>query len=229
MRNKIVRYANECVGKSRSEVGCAGTHAWCAHFVSNVLEHVGIKDVSSTFCTYLRNNLLESGKFEEPEDYPIPGDIIFFDWDHIKEDRPLDHVAICVAFDENTKQITYVNGNGSSSSYVTKQYISVNNTSVEYWTRYVGDSAKAETKEEPAAETSGNVSLPTLKSGSKGGYVKSLQILLTCKYGYTLPKYGCDSDFGAETLSALKGAQKDFGIFVDGVCGPETWSKLLSN
>lgn len=229
MRNKIVNRALELVGKSRDEVGCAGSHAWCAHFVSKVLEYCGINDVSSTFCTYLRNNMLESGKFTEPNTYPEPGDIIFFDWDHAAEDRPLDHVAICVGFNESTKIITYVNGNGSSSTTVTKQEISVNNNSVEYWTRYTADDVPANNPDIPANsfEESTLEGLLTLKTGCKGSAVKTLQAVLVSKYNYELPKYGCDGDFGAETHSALKSFQNDNGLTADGVCGPISWNKLL--
>lgn len=224
MREKIVKYALECEGKHRSEVGCAGQHDWCAHFVSKVLEHCGIKDVSSTFVGPLRTNLLESGLFSEPDTYPIGGDIITIDWDHKVEERPLDHIIICVDFDEKTKMITYINGNGSSSEYVTKQQISVNSPAVMYWTRYTADDVPANNPAIPANSVEG---LPTLMTGCKGSAVKTLQAVLVSKYNYELPKYGCDGDFGAETHSALKSFQNDNGLTADGVCGPISWNKLL--
>lgn len=66
---------------------------------------------------------------------------------------------------------------------------------------------------------------PTLKKGSKGAAVTEMQKLLM-KKGYKLPKYGADGDFGNETLTAVKQFQKDKGLTVDGIVGPQTWAKL---
>lgn len=81
--------------------------------------------------------------------------------------------------------------------------------------------------EEIVVPSDSNVKLPTLRKGSKGEYVALLQTLLLNR-GYKLPKYGVDSDFGNETLSAVKQFQKDTGLTVDGVVGPNTWEKLES-
>lgn len=228
VREKIVNRALECEGKHRSEVGCAGTHDWCAHFVSNVLEYCGIKGVSSTFVGPLRDNMLHSNLFNEPETYPIPSDIISIDWDHIDEPRPLDHVVICVGFDEDTKMITYINGNGSSSTHVTKQQISVNSPHVMYWTRYVGEEETQAALETKPDDVNVDVTIPEIKNGSTGDAVKSMQTLLIHKFGIELPKYGADGDFGAETYSALVKFQKSKSLDVDGVCGKETWSALIN-
>ncbi|WP_413381436.1 peptidoglycan-binding protein [Alkalihalobacillus sp. 1P02AB] len=45
-------------------------------------------------------------------------------------------------------------------------------------------------------------------------------------HGQKLPKFGADSDFGAETLAAVKGFQRDKGLTVDGIVGPKTWAEL---
>ena len=62
----------------------------------------------------------------------------------------------------------------------------------------------------------------TVKRGSKGGTVKTLQEKLVM-LGYSLE---CDGDFGPATEKALKGFQKLYGLEVDGVAGPATWKKL---
>ena len=145
-RDELVKIAKRDVGKSRDEVGCAGGGDWCAWYVSNVLNSVDIGyGVTTDSCTLMQRYMSENEDWDEPEDYPIPGDIIFFDWDNKKEERPLDHVAICIEFQHGTKQITYVNGNGSSPHYVTRQVINVNakgddgHNLVAYWMRYAGD------------------------------------------------------------------------------------------
>lgn len=83
----------------------------------------------------------------------------------------------------------------------------------------------------PACCQPGEISAPTeptvkvLKKGSKGAEVRALQTLLIQK-GYPLPKFGADGDFGNETLAAVKAFQKDHGLKVDGIVGPETIKAL---
>ena len=67
---------------------------------------------------------------------------------------------------------------------------------------------------------------PTLKKGSKGAQVKTLQNLLI-SHGYKLPKYGADGDYGDETVKAVKAFQKDNGLTVDGIVGAKTWAALM--
>ena len=71
-----------------------------------------------------------------------------------------------------------------------------------------------------------SVRLPRLVKGRKGDSVKALQTILV-GYGYSCGKYGIDGDFGEDTLSAVKKFQKDMGMTVDGIVGPQTWAKLL--
>ena len=35
-----------------------------------------------------------------------------------------------------------------------------------------------------------------------------------------------DGYFGANTLAAVKAAQRHYGLVVDGICGPNTWEKI---
>ena len=67
----------------------------------------------------------------------------------------------------------------------------------------------------------------TIRKGAKGAAVTELQGLLK-KHGYSLPRYGADGSFGAETETALKAFQKDKGLTADGVCGPASWEALLA-
>ena len=85
----------------------------------------------------------------------------------------------------------------------------------------------------PAAETrsttvntptTASVSLPTLKPGMKGSAVLALQERLR---SIGLFKGSGDGVFGAETLTAVKAAQRRFKLEPDGVVGGSTWSALL--
>lgn len=139
MNEKIATLAEQAVGKNREQVNCGGTYAWCARFVSNILKSAGVKDIDTFSCTKMFE-LMKSKPLEwsEPEDYPERGDIIFFDWDRISEEKPLDHVGIVTEFDPLAKRVYYVNGNGDNPDRVTKQDMSISNQAIAYWLRYVG-------------------------------------------------------------------------------------------
>jgi len=225
---RIVARAQALVGQSRNQVGCAGTHAWCAHFVSNVLRYIGIDDMYDLSCTSMQCKMAKSPKWSEPDDNPKPGDILFFDWDHIIEERPLDHVGIVVSFDAKDGTITYVNGNGSSSYYVTRQTINVNNTTISYWMRFVEEVA------EPAKHIESTVTdkkdiktctveLEVLSKGCESPSVETLQNLLV-DLGYTLD---VDGNFWTETENTVKKFQDDSKLAVDGVVGAKTWKALI--
>lgn len=170
----------------------------------------------------------ESDKWSEPEDWPVPGDIIFFDWDNKKEERPLDHVGICVGFNNDTLQITYVNGNGDSSYYVTEEEINVNakgkdgHNLVAYWMRYVGDE---ETEAPEYEDKEVELKVRQLRKGLTGGDVKSLQRLLFAD-GYSVGKSGDDGDFGNDTEKAVINYQKDHELDPDGIAGEKTLTAL---
>jgi len=70
-----------------------------------------------------------------------------------------------------------------------------------------------------------DTSNPTIKKGSTGSPVRRAQKRLTLG-GYDTG--GVDGIFGANTESAVKRFQKDFGLAQDGIVGPKTWDKIDS-
>ena len=223
---EIGNYAIYCLGKSRDQVGCSGTHDWCANFVSNVLNHCGIK-ITNFFVGPLRDDLLKSGLFYEPEDYPQFGDIMEIDFDHKVEERPLDHVVIVKKYDKDTNKVTYISGNGNSSTYVTEETITLNDKWM-YWQRYKEESAP---EPEPTPEPSSDkdtvaIDMPVLKKGSKGTAVKSLQRLLFGS-GYSCGPTQDDGDFGSWTEKAVISYQKGAGIESTGIADKKTWETLF--
>ena len=66
---------------------------------------------------------------------------------------------------------------------------------------------------------------PKVRRGSKNTYVLILQDALNA-LGYSTGTL--DGVFGSKTESALKAAQKAFGLTADGICGCNTWKKLAS-
>lgn len=243
---EIVRIAKDDIGKSRDEVGCSGNYAWCADWASSVLARAGIgEDVRSRSCTKMQMNMKKNTvDWYEPIGFPTAGDYLFFDWDHKDEELPLDHVGIVLDFDEDSLQITYANGNGSSPHYVTKQYINLNATDekgrklVAYWMRYVRDipanpeeteeTTEPDTKPEtPAEKTEKEVIITArqLKRGMSGGDVKSLQRLLFAD-GYSVGRCGDDGDFGPDTEKAVIKYQRDHALDADGIAGINTLTAL---
>lgn len=143
MNDKIASLAENAVGKNREQVNCKGNYAWCARFVSNMLIDAGVKGIDTASCTEMfRTMKSKPAEWSEPDDYPERGDILFFDWDKIQEEKPLDHVAIVTDFDYLAKRVYYVNGNGDNPDRVTKQDMSISNQSIAYWLRYIGGDCK---------------------------------------------------------------------------------------
>ena len=141
MNEKIATLAENAVGKNREQVNCKGTYAWCAKFVSNILKDAGINIDTYSCSEMFKIMKSRPSEWSEPDDYPTRGDIIFFDWDRIEEEKPLDHVGIVTGFNYLTKHVEYVNGNGSNADYVTKQSMNIGSQSIAYWLHYIGDNA----------------------------------------------------------------------------------------
>lgn len=72
-----------------------------------------------------------------------------------------------------------------------------------------------------------DMTVRTLKNGSKGADVKALQILLVGN-GFSVGSAGCDGKFGGGTQSAVTAYQKHAGLSADGIAGKNTWNKLIN-
>lgn len=66
-----------------------------------------------------------------------------------------------------------------------------------------------------------------LRRGDTGADVRELQQALL-ELGFSLPKYGADSDFGGETLSAVKAFQQAHGLEATGVFNSAAYKALLA-
>lgn len=64
---------------------------------------------------------------------------------------------------------------------------------------------------------------PNLKKGNKGNITWLMQAMLTIK-GYALQ---LDGSFGPDTKSKVMSFQKNNKLIVDGICGPNTFTKLF--
>lgn len=70
------------------------------------------------------------------------------------------------------------------------------------------------------------VTLPVVAYGDKGEYVRLMQQRLIAR-GYSCGRYGADGDYGDGTRAALTAFQRGAGLSADGVCGRQSWTKLL--
>lgn len=100
---------------------------------------------------------------------------------------------------------------GKYTGYVMKKYVKV-----------TGQVAKEETKTEDKSSSTST----TLRKGSSGTAVKTLQKKLKSLGYYT---GSVDGKFGDGTYTALKKFQKKNGLSADGVAGPKTMEKLNSS
>lgn len=68
-----------------------------------------------------------------------------------------------------------------------------------------------------------NMTFPTLRTGSRGRYVRYLQFVLS-KLGYAVG--AVDGAFGTNTANAVRAFQQANGLTPDGIVGRNTWYKL---
>jgi peptidoglycan hydrolase-like protein with peptidoglycan-binding domain len=69
-----------------------------------------------------------------------------------------------------------------------------------------------------------NAEMEVVRRGDRGGFVAKAQAILTANFGQDL---AADGVFGSKTDAAVRNVQTFFGLAVDGVVGPQTWTTLL--
>ena len=209
--------ANSNRQKYGKEYGVNGT-AWCCQFVWWLFKKAGAAALfyggkKTAYCPTLMNYYKKQGQFVTKNFEP--GDIIFFDFNG--NGQP-DHVGIV---EKITGDVIYTIegntsvGNDSNGGQVMRRNRSKKNVLGVGRPNY--DEVAKETVE---------VTVETLKKGSRGDNVKALQILLI-GYGYDCGKHGADGDFGANTEKAARDYQEKNKLTVDGIVGKNTWNKLL--
>lgn len=65
----------------------------------------------------------------------------------------------------------------------------------------------------------------TLKAGSSGSDVAALQVRVAGWAGYGVVM-AVDGSYGSQTTTAVRNFQSAYGLTVDGVAGPQTYSKI---
>lgn len=96
--------------------------------------------------------------------------------------------------------------------------------------RYTGketlDTIDAPSVDVPSVFSKCTVTLPELSYSDYGDAVAAMQSILKTR-GEDIGYCGVDGDFGEDTENALKSYQTKHSLTVDGICGSETWTKLI--
>lgn len=159
--------------------------------------------------------------------YPEPGDVIFF-----YVSGGINHQGIV----ESVSGGVVYTIEGNSSDSVARRAYSVGAANIAGYGRpdwKLAAGTPAEEAEAPGAPAIDpppemiDVQLPVLHNGMGGAAVAAMQGILHYKR-YSLGPYGIDGEFGVATLAAVRNYQIRNELDPDGVCGAETWGKLLN-
>lgn len=147
LRNKVINTFRNDIDSTRDDVGCSGTHNWCANYVTNVLSDCGITfpsdlqsklNVTDITCSYMKLNRFHarqkytftctvSGEYVgesmvnaayDTSYVPKSGDLIIFNWSDSLSDGP-DHIGF-VNYVEDGRVHT-VEGNSGTDRYRVKE------------------------------------------------------------------------------------------------------------
>ena len=242
--NKDLNSFHGNVGKNNYQkfqplAGAGNGSQWCQYFVDGVFVEVSgsISAAEELLCMNQSKSMtgytptgreffIKAGRYYE---VPEPGDVVYY---YSSAKGRIGHTGLVVSVDKSAKTFTTVEGNTSNKEHDTNggevmskkySYASIGGTR---WVNGFGRPryGKQETNKE------GNtcmIELPVLEKGAKSDVVKSVQSLLIDKYKFSCGSAGVDGSFGAYTFRAVKRFQKKYGLTVDGVVGPKTWTALL--
>lgn len=147
------------------------------------------------------------------------GDIVFFDW-NTTEGRTfdgIDHVAIVLRVTTDWFDTIEFNSKNNDVRITRRSYANV-----------VGYGRPAYEGAPPSPGGGGPVgeilALPQLSTGSTGSAVRRLQEALNDTIGAGLV---VDGVFGSKTHNAVTAFQSRYGLGVDGIVGPKTWTGLV--
>ena len=200
------KYGSKWIGHTVAD--CSGLFAWAFRKLGGTMYH-GSDTMYKKWC--VEKGELKAGKRTDGK--PLkPGTAVFV-WNGEK----YSHVGLYVG------NGIVIEAMGTISGVTTSKVAAGKWT---HWGELKGVDYTGNDIPEPADDTTKYY--PTIKRGAKNNYVKIAQKRLQ-ELGYDLGKWGVDGDFGQATEKAVRAFQKASGIGVDGIIGPVTWSKLLSD
>ena len=154
---------------------------------------------------------------------PEPGDQVFFN-----VSGGINHTGIVVSVSGGV--VYTVEGN--SSDMVRRSAYGIGSAYIAGYGRPNWAAVSAEAESAPAAPADGaarctvTLTLPVIEYGDRGEYVTLMQQRLIAK-GFSCGPWGADGDYGGGTKAALLQFQRKTGLAADGVCGAQSWARLL--
>lgn len=210
-----VRYNTEYYGHEVS----GSAYPWCMAFIWCGFHETGLSKLfyggkKTASCTTLMKWAANKGYFVTG-DYQ-KGDVFLYDWDANPADS--EHTGFFTGGIDSIGRYIAIEGNyGNKVARVLRAPKSIIGAFRPQW---------SDAKPDESGEDIVAVKLQEISRGDKGEQVKSMQILLIGR-GYSCGQYGADGEYGSDTYKALTKFQSDKGLEVDGICGANTWSKLL--
>ena len=187
-------------------------YPWCCAFIWCIFNEAGINIKRTASCMMLGDWFKQEGKYHK--DNPQVGDIVFFKFSG--SSRWTNHVGLVIEVNENT--LTTIEGNTSSDNKGSQN----NGGMVAIRTRKINSSVVGFGRVSDDKNYSAK-NMPTLRLGSRGASVKTLQSILN-EHGAHLT---VDGIFGNLTKLAVISFQGLNDLQKDGIVGRKTWEKLL--
>lgn len=205
--NKVV-FNTKFYGREVSGVN----YPWCCAFIWCVFNEAGIYIKRTASCMMLGDWFKQTGKYHK--DNPQVGDIVFFKFPG--SSRWTNHVGLVI--EVNVDELTTIEGNTSSDNKGSQS----NGGMVAIRTRKINSSVVGFGRVSDDKNNSAK-NMPTLRLGSRGASVKTLQSILN-EHGAHLT---VDGIFGNLTKLAVISFQGLNNLQKDGIVGRKTWEKLL--
>lgn len=215
---------------------------WCHYIASGKNKKVAeaVECQTGTLgagCTYSMAYFKQAGRFDNK---PKVGDQIFFRYSGTPSDES-DHTGIVIAVSKDS--ITTIEGNSGNevsqchypigystiAGYGHPKYDAEKTTTTTTKTTTTTTKATTTTTKTTTNNTNITLTFQTLKKGSKGVQVKTLQRILYTR-GFKDAngnKLSIDGDFGSKTEYAVKQYQKYFKLKQTGIVDKNTWTVLL--
>ena len=187
-------------------------YPWCCAFIWCIFNESGIDIKRTASCMMLGDWFKQEGKYHK--DNPQVGDIVFFKFSG--SSRWTNHVGLVIEVNGNT--LTTIEGNTSSDNKGSQN----NGGMVAIRTRKINSSVVGFGRVSEDKNNSAK-NMPTLRLGSRGASVKTLQSILN-EHGAHLT---VDGIFGNLTKLAVISFQGLNDLQKDGIVGRKTWEKLL--
>lgn len=187
-------------------------YPWCCAFIWCIFNEAGINIKRTASCMMLGDWFKQEKKYHK--DNPQVGDIVFFKFSG--SSRWTNHVGLVIDVNGNT--LTTIEGNTSSDNKGSQN----NGGMVAIRTRKINSSVVGFGRVSDDKNYSAK-NMPTLRLGSRGASVKTLQGILN-EHGAHLT---VDGIFGNLTKLAVISFQGLNDLQKDGIVGRKTWEKLL--